>query len=86
MPQLQFPNNMDFAPLFTSESVKHKFWGCIQTRRAWRWATFIMLELYGVKTGNLDCFNWKQAMFGERIPRKYGPQVKIWHLLKGIIL
>ena len=45
-----------------------------------------MLELYGVKTGNLDCFNWKQAMFGERIPRKYGPQVKIRHLLKGIIL
>ena len=28
----------------TSESVKHKFWDCIQARRAWRWATYIMHE------------------------------------------
>ena len=70
----------------TSESVKHKFWDCIQARRAWRWATFIMHELCGVKTGNYDCFNWKQAMFGERIPKRYGQKIKIWHLLRGITL
>ena len=45
-----------------------------------------MHELCGVRSGNLDCFNWKQAIFGERIPRKYGPKVKIWHILRGIIL
>ena len=70
----------------TSESVKHKFWDCIQARRAWRWATYIMQELCGVRSGNLDCFNWKQALFGERIPKKYGPKSKIWHLLRGITL
>ena len=41
----------------TSESVKHKFWDCIQTRRAWRWAIFIIHELCGVNTGNYDSFN-----------------------------
>ena len=35
----------------TSESVKHKFWYCIQARRAWRWATYIMQELCGVRSG-----------------------------------
>ena len=70
----------------TSESVKHKFWDCIQARRAWRWATYIMQELCGVRTGNYDCFNWKQALFGERLPKKYGPKIKIWHLLRGITL
>ena len=40
-----------------SESVKHKFWDCIQARRAWRWAMFIMHELCGVKTGNYDSFH-----------------------------
>ena len=55
----------------TSESVKHKFWDCIQARRAWRWASFIMRELCGVRTGNYDSFNWKQALFGERIQRKF---------------
>ena len=52
----------------TSELVKHKFWDCIQARRAWRWVTFIMHKLCGVRTGNYDCFNWKQVLFGERIP------------------
>ena len=75
-----------FCPPLTSESIKHKFWDCIQARRVWRWATFIMQELCGVRTGNLDCFNWKQAVFGEKIPRKYGPKVKIWHLLRDITL
>ena len=66
--------------------MKHKFWDCIQAMRAWRWATFIMQKLCGVRSGNLDCFNWKQTIFRERIPRKYGSKVKIWHLLKGITL
>ena len=70
----------------TSESVKHKFWDCIQARRAWRWATFIMHELCGVRYGHLDSFNWKQAIFGERIPYKFRKLVKIWHLLRGITL
>jgi hypothetical protein len=70
----------------TSESVKHKFWDCIQARRAWRWATFIMHELCGVRSGNYDTFNWKQALFGERIPKKYGKMIKVWHLLRGITL
>ena len=70
----------------TSELVKHKFWDCIQARRAWRWATYIMHELCGVRSGNYDCFNWKQVVFGERIPKRYGKVVKIWHLLGGITL
>ena len=69
-----------------SESVKHKFWDCIQARRAWRWVTFIMHELCGVKTGNYDCFNWKQALFGKRIPKQFGKLIKVWHLLRGITL
>ena len=70
----------------TSESVKHKFWDCIQARHAWRWATYIMHELCEVRSGNYDCFNWKQAIFGERIPKRYGKMSKIWHLLRGITL
>ena len=70
----------------TSESVKHKFWDCIQARRAWRWATFIMHELCGVRMGNYDYFNWKQALFGEKLPKRYGKKIKIWHLLRGITL
>ena len=70
----------------TSESVKHKLWDCIQASRQWRWATFIMHELCGVRMGNYDCFNWKQALFGERIPKRYDKIIKVWHLLRGIIL
>jgi hypothetical protein len=70
----------------TSESVKHKFWDCIQARRTWRWATYIMHELCGVRTGHLDSFNWKQTLFGERTPYKFRKVVKIWHLLRGTTL
>ena len=70
----------------TSEFVEHKFWDCIQARRAWRWATCIMDELCGVRTKNYDNFIWKQTMFGERIPKKFGMMIKIWHLLRGITL
>ena len=70
----------------TSETDKHKFWDCIQARRAWRWATFIMHELCGVRSGNYDNFHWKQAMFGERIRKKFCKQIKTWHLLRGITL
>ena len=66
-----------------SESTKHKFWDCIQARRAWRRATFIMPEHCGVRIDNYDSFNWKQAIFGERIPKKYGRKIKSWHLLRG---
>ena len=45
-----------------------------------------MHKLCGVRTGNYDCFNWKQVVFGERIPKRYGKMVKIWHLLRGITL
>lgn len=55
----------------TSESIKHEIWDCIQTKRAWRWATFIMHELCVVRTGNYDSLNWNQSFFGERIPRKF---------------
>ena len=70
----------------TSETVKHKFWDCIQARRTWRWATHIMHELCGVRTGHLDSFNWKQGIFGERIPFKFRKMTKIWHLLRGTTL
>ena len=70
----------------TSESVKHKFWDCIQTRKAWRWATRIMKDLCGVRSGNDDIFNWKQTLFGKRIPKKFGKTIQIWHLLRGITL
>lgn len=41
-----------------SESVKYKIWDCIEAKRAWRWATFIMHELCRVRTGNYDSFVW----------------------------
>ena len=71
----------------TSKSIRHELWDCIQARRAQRWATFIMHELCGVRrTGNCDSFHWKQALFGERIPKKFGKKIKFWHLLCGITL
>ena len=70
----------------TSESSKHDLWDCIQAKRACWWATFIMHELCGVRIGNYDRFDWKQALFGERIPQKYGKKIKIGHLLRGITL
>ena len=45
-----------------------------------------MNELCGVRSGNDDIFNWKQALFGERIPKKFGKTIQIWHLLRGITL
>jgi hypothetical protein len=68
----------------TSELVKHKFWDCIQAQRAWRWATFIMHELCGVRIGNYDNFHWKQALFGERIRKKFCKQIIIWHLFAAL--
>ena len=44
-----------------------------------------MHELCGARTGNYD-FNWKQALFGERIPKKFATEIEIWHLLHGITL
>ena len=72
--QLQFPGNVFLCLPNASESVKHKFWDCIQARRAWRWTTCIMHELCGVRTRNYYNFNWKQALFGKRIPKKYDSQ------------
>lgn len=48
LPQPLFPNNAHFALPNTIKYVKHKFWDCIQTRTAWRWAMFIMRELCGI--------------------------------------
>ena len=50
------------------------------------WATYIMHELCKVISDNYDCFNWKQIIFGERLSKKYDPNIKIWHLLRGITL
>ena len=36
---------------------------------------FHVYELYRVSTGNYDWFNWKQALFIERIPHKYGKRI-----------
>lgn len=58
-PSSPSPNNTFFCLPYTSELVKHLFWDYIQVRRAWRWATFIMYELCGVRTGNYNSFNWK---------------------------
>ena len=62
----------------------HKFRESIQARRAWRWATFIMHELCVVRMDNYDSVNCKQAMFGERIHKRYGKMIKIWHLLSRV--
>ena len=40
----------------------------------------------GVRFDNYDSLNWKQALFGERIPKKFGKKIKIWHLLRDIAL
>ena len=69
----------------TSESVKHKFWDCTQARWSWRWATFIMHELCGVRIGKYDIFHWKQAFLGEESPKKLVKNINILHLLRGII-
>jgi hypothetical protein len=45
-----------------------------------------MHKLCGVLSGNYDCFNGKQTLFGERFPKKYGPKIKIRHLHRGITL
>lgn len=72
------------CPPNTSESVKHKLWGCIQVRRSWRWATFIMHELCRVTTGNYEIGN--KNFFGEMIPKKIVKKIKNWHLLHDIAL
>ena len=36
-----------------------------------------MHELCGVRTGNYDTFNWKQVLFGERIPKMYGTSLEV---------
>lgn len=66
-----------------SELVKHKFWDCIQARRAWKWTTFNMHELCEVRSENYNTLNWKQAIFGEIIPKRYGKIIMIWHFLRG---
>ena len=75
-----------FCLFNTSESIKHKFWDCIQAWRAWRWDTFIMHELCRVQMSNYDSFQWKQTLFGERIPTKFVKKTKTWHLLQVITL
>ena len=52
-----------FCPPNTSKSIKHKIEDCIQARHVWRWATFIMHEFCGLRTGNDDSLNWKQSFF-----------------------
>ena len=54
--------------------------------RAWRWATFIMHDLCGIRAGNYDSFHWKQTIFGEKIPKQVAEKIKIWHLLYGFTL
>ena len=52
----------------TSESVKHTLWDCIQTRKAWRWATFILHELCGVRNGNYDSLIGSKLSLGKGFP------------------
>ena len=80
------PSNVYFAFLTRASQSNTNFGIGIQARQAWRWTTFIMHELCGVRTSNYDSFNWKQALFRERIPKKYGKIIKICHLLRGITL
>ena len=71
----------------TSELIKHKFWDCIQARRAWRWATSIMHELYKLRFGNYDYFNGSKPCSRRGFLRNMGgKKIKIWHLLRGITL
>ena len=63
-----------------------QFWDCIQARTAWRWAAFIMHEFCEVRINNYDSFHWKQALFGEMIPKKFVKKIKIQHLLRDITL
>ena len=53
-----------------SKLVKDKFWDCIQARRAWRGATFIMHELCGVKPNNYDSFHLETNVVWGKDPKK----------------
>ena len=46
--QVSISKQCSFCLPNTNGFIKHKFWNCIQARRAQRWATFIMYELCGV--------------------------------------
>ena len=39
----------------------------------------IMHEPHGIRTGNYDSFHLKQALFGEKTPKKFVKKIKIWH-------
>ena len=44
------------------------------------------MNFVGLEMATMICFNWKQTIFGKRIPKKYSKKIKIWHLLRGITL
>lgn len=47
---------------------------------------FHYARIMWVRTGNYDSFNWKQTLFGNKIPMRFVKEIQIWHLLKGITL
>jgi hypothetical protein len=57
---------MRFCLPNTSELVKHKFWDCIQAGGCGDGPHLSCMNSAGLD----DNFNWKQAIIGERIPKK----------------
>jgi hypothetical protein len=47
------------------ETFKHEFWGCIQAKKAWNWACFIIMELSGDRVDEQFNLHWKHGLFGE---------------------
>ena len=48
-----------------SELIWHEFWNCVQARRAWRWAIFIMLELCGLEWATMIAFIGNKPSLGK---------------------
>lgn len=58
------------------ESVLHRYWECPQAQKAWLWATHVLNKLTlttpaGAWRGPWRSFHWKQALFSQRIPRRF---------------
>jgi hypothetical protein len=75
------PNNVFFCLPNMSKSIKHKILDCIQAKRVWRWAMFIMHKLCGARTGNYDSFNWKQALFGEKNSKEFNKKIGTFYMV-----
>ena len=70
----------------TSESIKHKFWDYIQTRRAWRWATLSCMNSVGLELAIMIVLTENKLFLGKGFVRSTVKISKHFHLLRGITL